>query len=285
MADTMLHFSNDNLCQFMSKDEIREKAPYVFATVPTNPNLTEKYVMASTETIIDDMAKLGWGVVDCKQQRANKRSNIHSFHMVAFQNKNIFITKDVNGEEVVDCFPRIIVTNSHDGFKSFKFMVGFFRLVCSNGLIVATEKFTDISIRHINYTFDELRNTVTNAIKLVSEQVESINEMSNRELSQEEKYKFAEAALRIRQTEEEKKKEIAKEVLDDMLAPVRPEDEGNNLWVVFNLLQEKVIKGDYNMISPTNGKSRKARPITGVAKNIEVNQALFLAANSYRAAA
>lgn len=283
--DTMITFQNDNLCQFMTKDEIRAKAPYIFAQEPTNPNVSDKYVMASTETIIDDMAKLGWGVVDCKQQRANKRSNIRSFHMVAFQNKDIFITKEVDGEEVVDCFPRILVTNSHDGFKSFKFMVGCFRLVCSNGLIVATDKFADISIRHINYTFEELRNTITEAIKVVAEQVDTMNEMQNRELTQEEKYEFAETALRIRQTEEDKKKEISKEVLDDILAPVRPEDNGNSLWVVFNLLQEKMIKGDYNMISPTNGKSRKARPITGVARDIEVNQALFLAANSYRIAA
>lgn len=285
MADTMLTFNNDNLCKFMTKEEIREKAPYIFATEPTNPKVSDKYVMASTETIIDDMAKLGWGVVDCKQQRANKRSNIRSFHMVAFQNKDIFITNEVNGEEVVECFPRIIVTNSHDGFKAFRFMVGFFRLVCSNGCIVATEKFEDISIRHINYTFEELRATVGNAIKVVAEQVDSMNEMLNRQLTQEEKYSFAETALRIRQTEAEKEKEVSKEVLDDLLAPVRPEDEGNSLWVVFNLLQEKVIKGDYNMISPTNGKSRKARPITGVARDIDVNQALFLAANSYRAAA
>lgn len=285
--DTMINFSNDNLCTFMTKDEMRKKAPYVFATAPTNPSVSEKYVFASTETIIDDMEKLGWGVVDCKQQRANKRSNVRSFHIVAFQNKDIFITKEnENGEEAIECFPRIIIENSHDGRNSFKFMVGFFRLVCSNGLVVATEQFENISVRHINYSFEELRKVVASAIQSVAENVTVMNEMQERELSQAEKYQFAEKALRIRNgLDDNEKMDVTQEDLDDILTPERKEDEGNSLWAVFNVLQEKMIKGNYQMKSPTNGRLRKARAIKGIAKDIEINQGLFMAASTYRAVA
>ena len=128
MADTMLTFRNDGLVSFMSKDEMHKKAPYIFSKETTNPKVSDKYVFASTETIIDDLAKLGWGVVDCKQQRATKRgAGIRSFHMVAFQNPNIFITEEGEGSSRVECYPRIILTNRHDGFNSFKIMVGMFR--------------------------------------------------------------------------------------------------------------------------------------------------------------
>ena len=50
--------------------------------------------------------------------------------------------------------PQIILTNSHDGFNSFKFMLGIFRLVCSNGLVVCDNQMVNMTIRHINYTFD-----------------------------------------------------------------------------------------------------------------------------------
>ena len=287
MADTMLTFKNDELCQFLTKEEMKKKAPFIFADAPTNPKVSGKYTFASTETIIDDMAKLGWGVVDCKQQRKNKRSNIRSFHLVAFQNPNIFITNtDAEGNEVVDCFPRIIVTNSHDGFKSFKFMVGFFRLVCSNGLIIATQQFADISIRHINYTFEELRETVAKAIASVSDNISVMNEMETTELTSEQKYELAESALRIRNgIGENEKFEVTTEDLDDILTPTREEDKGNSLWKVFNVLQEKVIKGTFQMKSKKNGKLRKARAIKGVAKDIEINQNLFKAASAYRAVA
>ena len=112
--DTMLRFGNDNLHKPITKEEMRKKAPYIFATGATNPAVSDRYVFASTETIIDDMAKLGWDVVDCKQQRANKRSNIRSFHMIAFQNPKVYISKaNEDGTETIDCFPRIILTNSH----------------------------------------------------------------------------------------------------------------------------------------------------------------------------
>lgn len=287
MADTMLHFSNDNLHRAMTKTEIRERAPYVFAEAPTNPGVSDRYVMATTETIIDDMAKLGWDVVDCKQQRANKRSKVRSFHMVAFQNPKVFITKEnADGTESVDCFPRIILTNSHDGFHSFKFMVGLFRLVCSNGLVVATEQFADVSIRHINYTFSELREMVAKAITTVSDNISVMNEMQNTILNDEQKKALATEALKIRGGDnDDKPLKVADDDLEDILTPTRDEDNANDLWTVFNVLQEKIIKGNFKMISPTNNKVRKARPITGLAKDLEINQALFRYASEMRAAA
>lgn len=283
MEHTMVTFRNDSLCHFMSKEEIREKAPFIFNEKPSNPNVSQKYVFASTETIIDDMAKLGWGVVDCKQQRANKRSNIRSFHMTVFQNPKIFVTKeDKEGNEVVDCFPRIILQNSGDGFHSFRFMCGFFRLCCSNGLIVATQTFEDISVRHVNYTFDELREVVAKAIQAISDNVGTMNNMQNTILNNEQKAELATKALAIRNGKEEDEKfKVSEEEIAEVLEPVREEDKGDSLWNVFNVLQEKMIKGLYQMKSPKNGKMRKAREIKGIAKDTEINQKLFATAYSY----
>jgi hypothetical protein len=271
----------------MTKEQMRKVAPYIFAKGATNPAVSDRYVFASTETIIDDMAKLGWEVVDCKQQRANKRSNIRSFHMVAFQNPDIFITKtDENGQETIDCFPRIVLTNSHDGFNSFKFMVGIFRLVCSNGLVVATDTFADISIRHINYTFEELRSVVAKAILSVSDNISVMNEMQDTILTDEQKSALATEALRIRKgVKDDEKFTVAEEDIADILTPERTQDEGDDLWTVFNVLQEKIIRGNFKTKSAKNGKLRKARPITCVAKDIEINQNFFKAASAYRVAA
>lgn len=278
MEHTMMTFKDNELCPFMSKEEIRAKAPYIFADAPTNPNVSKRYTFANTETIIDDLAKLGWGVVDCKQQRANKRSNIRSFHMVALQNKDIYVTEN---DEIVG-FPRIIVQNSHDGFNSFKFMVGFFRLCCQNGLVIATEQFANIAIRHSNYTFDELRTVVGKAIMCVSDNIGTMNDMQNTILTAEQKNEFAVAALRIRNgVKDDETFKVDGYDIEDILTPMRDEDKGDSLWTVFNVLQEKIIKGEFNMNSPTNGRQRKARAIKGIAKDVEINQKLFRTAYSY----
>lgn len=281
--DTMLTFKDDTLTHFMTKDEIRAKAPFIFNTEPTNPGVSDRYVMANTETIIDDMEKLGWGVVDCRQQRANKRSNINSFHLVAFQNPKVVITRtDDDGNEVADCYPRILISTSHDGKRSLTLRCGLYRLICSNGLCVATEEFEKIALKHINYSFEELRRIVAEFIEKVGGQIEVMNEMQNTELNDEQKADFVTKALRIRKgVKEDEKFEVSAETIDDILTPVRKEDEGNQLWNIFNVIQEKMMHGNYQMVSPTNGRTRKARAIKGLAKDLDLNTKLFRTATTY----
>lgn len=283
--DTMIGFKDAQLNGFMTKDEIRRTAPYIFATKATNPGVSDRYVFASTETVIEDMEKLGWGVVQCKQQRANKNSTVRSFHMVAFQNPDVFITKTTEKGEEVESYPQVILTNSHDGFNSFKFMIGIFRLVCSNGMVLATEEFESISIRHINYTFEELRHTIAASIEKVEQHVAVMNRMQATELTAEQRRDFALNALAIRMDKDIDEVKATDEELDELLKPLRDEDKGENLWATFNVLQEKIIKGLYHHGKTKLGKDRKARPITGPAKDIMVNQGLFRQATSYLIAA
>lgn len=274
----MLTFNSQNLCPIMTKDEMREKAPFIFCKEKTNPNTSGRYSFADTETLVDDMAKLGWGVTDCKQQRANKRSNIHSFHTVAFQNPDIYLTND-RGE--IEAFPRIIVSNSHDGLHSFKFMAGVYRAICSNGLVVADAEFSAFSVRHINYDFGELQKIVAQSIELTRTKVSVINDMQNLRLSVEQQQTLATKAIAIRKNVDWREIKVSEEDLTDILEPVRDEDKGETLWDTFNILQEKIIKGEFTLGKTKRGNRRKARPITGAAKDIEVNQALFLAATEY----
>lgn len=278
----MLTFRGQNLCPVMTKEEMRQKAPFIFCKEKTNPGTSNRYTFADTETLIDDMAKLGWGVTDCKQQRPNKRSNIRSFHTIAFQNPDIYLTND---EGEIEAFPRIIVSNSHDGFHSFKFMAGLYRLVCSNGVILADAEFTAFSVRHINYDFGELQKIVAQSIELTRTKVSIINDMRNTHLTFEQQSALATKAIAIRKGLNWEELKVDDQDVKEILEPVRKEDEGDNLWAVFNVLQEKVIKGDFLFGKTKTGKRRKARPITGPAKDIDVNQSLFIAASEYLKAA
>ena len=277
--DTMLSFHSDNLSNAMTKEQIKKVCPLAFYQEPTNPGVSNKYMMANTETIIDDMARLGWYPVEAKQCRAKKGSSgIRSFHVVAFQNENVKIMQD--GE--TEAYPRIILTNSHDGFRSFKFMCGIYRLICSNGLVIATEEFASISIRHINYTFEELRKVVAQSIDAIPEQVKVMNKMKQTELTVEQKYDLALQIIKARKGAEENDKFTAtKETLDDILTPTRKEDYGNDLWTVFNVLQEKAIKGGYAYAADPSKKARKQRSIKSAVKDISLNQTMFAIATSF----
>ena len=64
------------------------------------------------------------------------------------------------------------------------------------------------------------------------------------------------------------------ETIQDVLTPTRDADKGNDLWKVFNVIQEKITQGGYS--AALNGaKVRKVRKIKSFEKDLEVNQKLF----------
>lgn len=284
---TMLSFRDDALSTtFLSNDDIRKTCPMAFKDTPTNPNVSDRYVQANTATVIDDLAKLGWYPVQAKQCRNKKNSSgVRSFHMVAFQNPDVKIMRNLdNGEKVVDTYPRIILTNSHDGYNSFKFMVGMFRLVCSNGLVCG-ESLADMSIRHMNYDFEELRKIVAKAIEQVPNIVATMNKMREIDATEEQKVAMATEVVKIRKgVDTTEDIEIGQDVIDDILTPIRAEDNSNDLWTIFNICQEKMIKGGFSAPS-RKSRSRKQRAITSIKKDMEYNQRLWQTASQYLAVA
>ena len=268
MSDVMLNFGK-GLDGYLTKDQIRNSSPLVFADAPTNPDVSNRYLFVNTETIIDDLEKLGWLPVQAVQRKARKSGGtIFSKHMVAFQNPNIKITSS-DGD---DAYPRILLTNSHDGMQAFKFSVGIFRLVCSNGLVVADEQFSDFKIKHKGYTFGELRNVVKQAVEDLPNKVQVMNDMKSRILTEDEKRKMALDAMLIRAGVKEL--QYDEETITDILDPKRDADKGNDLWRVFNVIQEKITQGDFHA-ALTGAKVRKVRKIKSFEKDMKVNKELF----------
>lgn len=287
MADTMIRFTDNKLSEkFLSNEELMARCPHAFKDEPTNPNVSGKYVQANTMTVINDLAKLGWYPVEAKQCKAKKNSSgVRSFHMIALQNPDIKIMKNnADGTQTVDAYPRIIMTNSHDGFNSFKFMLGLVRMICSNGMVLCDETFANISVKHINYTFEELRLIIHDMILKISHVINTMNAMKSINLNEYEKKELASAVVKIRKgINDDEKIDIHESTIENILTPVRNEDKGNDLWSVFNVCQEKMIKGGFNVIN--NNKSRKQRGITSIKKDIECNQKLWKTAMNFLKAA
>jgi hypothetical protein len=273
MSDVMLNFQGEQT--YMNKEQLKEVCPLAFATEATNPKVSGRYLFVNTETIIDDLDKLGWKPVQAAQRKGRGKSTIFSKHMIAFQNPEL----KIKGKDGDDSFPRIIMTNSHDGMQAFKFSVGIFRLVCSNGLVVADEQFSDFKIKHKGYTFEELRGVVNQAVEDLPNKVEVLNQMKNRILTQEEKNKLALDAMLVRAgitpgSDKAKKFNYDDETIIDILDPKRKEDEGSDLWKVFNVIQEKITQGDFHA-ALTGAKVRKVRKIKSFEKDLKVNKELF----------
>ena len=242
-------------------EQIKAIAPSVFTTEKAS-HLSEKYIQTPTIKVVEDLMNLGWEVTKVQEVKSRKYKGFQK-HLIMFRNPDITI-KGANGD---DAQPQILLTNSHDGKAAFNFRVGIFRFVCSNGLVISDADFGVMSIRHLNYTFESLQAKVAEMIGKLPKLVNKINTFKAKELTEEQMTDFATKASQLRT-----KKRVN---IMDVLTPTRAEDQGNDLWVVFNRVQEKILGGSY-----TSG-GRKARSVKNFQQDIKLNEQLFELAESY----
>ena len=190
-----------------------------------------------------------------------------------FRNEDVVI----NGADGDTVFPQILLTNSHDGKNSFTFTAGLFRMICENGLVVSTEQFEDVKMRHMGYTFEELQEQIKGMVERLPLSVESMNKMKQIEMSQEAALEFARKAVATRFKENEI--ENISVDINELLTPTRNEDAGSDLWSVFNVVQEKILEGDFNYTFGV--KVRKARKIKNFNQDLKINKELFNLALEY----
>ena len=258
---------------FLTESEIKNKAKSIF-TAKGAPGTSEKYAHISTFQIIQDMEKLGWGVVDAKEVRARKGDGYQK-HLVIFRNNDIVI----KGEDGDHAYPQILLTNSHDGKNAFTFTAGLFRMVCENGLVICSKEFENLKIRHYGYDFEELKNVIGTMVEKLPLTVESMNQFKKKKLRKEQIEEFAKKAAAIRFGVEQLENIIID--FDDLVTPTRPEDNGNDLWSVFNVVQEKLVHGMFEYTSGT--KLRKARKIKNFKQDLDLNAKLYELAVEYAA--
>lgn len=262
--------------EFMTREEIKKAAPSIFTTTKFNQT-SDKYVHIPTDRIIDDMEKMGWNVSDAVEVKA--RCNIgFQKHMITFRNPEVVI----EGEDGDTVFPQILVSNSHDGKNSFQFTAGLFRLVCSNGLVIAAEEFESRKVRHMGYSFEEIQKVVMELVEQLPLTIEIMNKFKNTTLTDEQKHKLAKEAIATRFPKLDESRDIIKAYqidLDEILKPMRDEDQGNDLWNVFNVIQEKVIDGEFEYISGVT--MRKARRIKNFKQDMKLNKKLYEIASQF----
>ena len=233
--------------------------------------ITDRYVHVPTTQVIEDIQKLGWNPIQACQVNARKRKG-YQRHMIKFINPDFIV-------EGSDEYPELLLSNSHDGTTSFTLDVGIFRLVCSNGMVIKTQDFGSMKVRHYGYDFEAIKSAVTELMQSIPGYLKQVEEMKQQKLGKEQMIEFARKAamLRFAKSNEESIEKIVD--LTDFLESTRKEDEGDGLWEVFNRVQEKVVNGKFQYAF--GKKERKARPVKGFKQQVKLNQDLWELASSY----
>lgn len=167
---------------------------------------------------------------------------------------------------------QLLAINSHEGSSALTFRMGFFRLVCSNGLIIGNDLIPQIKVRHTQNGLLKLDDSIEELLEWRTVAMDNIQKMENTKLNSDQIAEFQKLAAKIRLGEK----------YSDKLIPLfdakRWEDKREDLFSVFNVIQENVIRtGFYVQDTETNAYS-KVRAIRGVDSNLAINTELFNAA-------
>jgi hypothetical protein len=101
--------------------------------------------------------------------------------------------------------------------------------------------------------------------------------MQERILTLDEKKDFANEAIKLRWENNKNVKNIS---LNDMILPTREGDMGDDMWKVFNVVQEKLVRGGL-IYRTDSGRNVRTRQLTDVVGNTKFNRELWELASSY----
>lgn len=226
--------------------------------------LTDKYKLAKTSDMIKTIEGLGYKMDRFVALKVRKKER-HGFqkHRVIFTSPELKAT--------VDGVPQLLLTNSHDGTSSVILQLGFFRVVCSNGLVAGDNLIQPVKIRHSGADFDErLIQGINFIVAQANKLTDSIDKMKSTQLSSADILKFQRQALQNRLGDDVK--------LDSFFVPVqREEDNKTDLFTVMNVVQEALIRGGARVTIEKDGnKSVKAvRKVNSLTSQTEINVMLW----------
>lgn len=261
----------------MTLPQLKAATPAAFAKKP-DKRVSERYEFIPTTDMIAALTAAGFVPVGARNQRAYKGSGNDTTgrHVVRFRLAKT--AKQALGEVI----PEVIVSSSHNGRTRYTMRAGLFRLVCLNGLTVATHNFGEISVKHTKGMLAEVTAAANKIIADAITSVKAVEAMQAVKLNEKEQHAFAKKALGIRFRED--KGETPPVTAEAVLGVRRKEDEGASVWQVFNRVQENLVKGGL-VGAAESGRRVQTRQLTSTGRDAQVNYDLWqLALTSVRKA-
>ncbi|HBL0732683.1 TPA: DUF945 domain-containing protein [Kluyvera ascorbata] len=252
----------------LTHDELMQHTPSVFGE-EKHSSRSERYAYIPTITLLESLQREGFQPFFACQTRVRDQSRReHTKHMLRLRRAG-----QITGQQV----PEIILLNSHDGSSSYQMLPGLFRAVCCNGLVCGTS-FGEVRVPHKGDVVEKVIEGAYEVLGVFDRVEEKRDAMQSLILPPPAQQALAKAALMYRFGEEHQP--ITE---SQVLSARRWQDEKNDLWSVFNRLQENLSKGGLSGRS-AQGKRSRTRAVNGIGSDIKLNRALWVMAEELQQA-
>jgi hypothetical protein len=249
----------------LNDTQLQDAAPSIFSQTPIE-GVSQKYAFVPTHSVLDTFRNAGYYPIMAAESRVRSHDNQgYQKHIIQFRHLDNLLRPDAN-EEYAD----IVLTNSHNRRSSFMVDLAFFRIVCENMMVVPSHTFSHHAIIHAGFNLDKVHRAIDEVTAYMPTIQTQIDRFKSIALSKPEQHALAKAAVDMRfdtATHEVDPKEF--------LEVHRDEDNDASLWIVFNRIQEAMIRGGVKGYNRNTGRVFTSKPITAIDANIKLNKALF----------
>lgn len=249
--------------RFLTTEQIQPIVPSIYGYKAQT--MSSKYIFTPTHEIIDSFSKVNWYPTRVSGVKPSKRDINTVKHLIRFASFDNKIK--VPGEII----PEVVIINSHNGHCPLSAHLGFFRLVCANGLMLGTQ-ISEMKWRHKKLDFNEVKQFILQATDEFNAQTKYVSEYQKIHLDRKQQIQFAEKTINMIWTGEMFEPEM-------LLNPRRSSDSEPTLFNTFNVIQEHVCKGGIRYKIPEERKNKRefktTRAINNIEKETSVNMLLW----------
>lgn len=248
----------------LTYEQLRRYCPAIFSKEPRS-DVSARYGFIPTYQVLEAMDRAKFVPVEVRNYARKAKDELRfTQHMIRFREAG-----KVDARTVGDVVPQVVLLNSHDRTSRFQMYGGLYKLLCANGLLVATDEFVrPYIVRHTKRVVDEVVSVAQRIIGEHAKVFQYVKQMRTIELTPRQRTAFARSALALRPDRPG--------IIDaaDLLHARRKEDEPPTLWNTLNVVQENLIKGGVAGVTAT-GRRVVTAEIRAIRPDMRINAGVW----------
>ena len=265
-------------------EALKVVAPSVF-TLDSSPRVSPKYQHVNTIDVINHLMLKGWNLDKAGETRVTARTREKGLapyvqHAVTLRHPQFTLGRLKAG----DIVPNIMFGGSHNTSSVVWMNGGMIRCICDNQAVVSMGDVFAAKFRHLG-NFTVLMENIYRAIdEMVSKSGllgNVIEKWQSITLNDDQRLEYFKRVIDLRP--DSKAKTVALENVDSFDYRRRAEDLGNDLFTVYQVVQEHTMRG-LRVPIMVNGRTidrTLSRSVSGVNTFVDLNRSLWQVTDQY----
>jgi hypothetical protein len=256
--------------------------PSVFTTTRRPDCTSERYSVVPTSEIVEHMQLRGWQIDKAGESLVRsyrKRLAPYVAHVVTFQHPDFQFGKLKKGDVV----PTILMGNSHDTSTAVWMRMGMKRCFCDNQACVELGETSVFRFRHQGGVVNLMDKIYASLEKLMASKDivgKTLDRWASIDLKEKQRIDYFGRVLALRTDKPSSYAEMGLSLFD--IGRRRPEDQSNDLYTVYNVAQEHMVRGyRTEVLVQPKGRSERmeerslVRPLSSTRAFVKFNAELF----------